>query len=274
MSNDNSEQITKDNIRRTFEAVADNYGKGGAKFFHAAGEYIANSLNLQGNEHILDVASGTGATAIPLAKKLLKGKVTAVDFSSAMLDQARQSAEQKNLHNIDYQVHDMTAMPFSEGQFDIATCSFGVFFVEDMVSLLTHIASKVKPEGRVIISGFCNNSFIPQTDILFEQLHSYGVDIPENPIGWKRMAEPGQLHELFNNAGLKQIEIHRQSLGYYVDLEQWWELVWNAGFRGMVAQLGDRLEEFKQEHFAELKKRMNDKGLWVEIDVNFTQGTV
>ncbi len=267
-----NEQRSKEAIRNTFDTVADEYGKNSARFFHTAGEFMANALNLQGNEQVLDVACGTGATSIPLAKKLKKGRVTAVDFSSAMLDQARQKAQQENLHNIDYQVHDMTAMQLDDRRFDIATCSFGLFFVEDMVALLKHIASKVKPGGRVMISGFCGESFMPQSQLLFERLRRYDIEVPENPIGWKRMAEAEQLHKLFNDAGLSNVTIQRQPLGYYVDLEQWWEIVWNAGFRGMVAQLGPRLETFKKEHFSELEKLMNEQGLWLEVDVNFTQG--
>lgn len=270
--NISNEQLKKEAIRHTFDTVAAQYGKNGARFFHSAGEFMANALDLQGDEQVLDVASGTGATALPLARKLKNGHVTAVDFSAAMLDQARQIAKQENLHNIDYQTHDMTAMQLGERRFDIATCSFGIFFVEDMVALLQHIASKIKPGGRVMISGFSGESFMPQSQLLFEQLRVYDIEVPENPIGWKRMAEAEQLHELFNHAGLSKVTIQRQSLGYYVDLDQWWEIVWNAGFRGMVAQLGDRLEAFKKEHYLKLEKLMNEQGLWLEVDVNFTQG--
>ena len=266
------EQKVKDMIRNTFDTVADAYGLGGARFFHSAGEYMASTLELKGHESVLDVASGTGTTALPLARRLAEGNVTAVDFSQGMLATSKASADKENLSNIDYHVHDMTIMPFPENQFDRATCSFGLFFVDDMTALLTHISSKVKADGAVCISGFCGDSFQPQAEILFEGLRRYGLDVPSNPVSWKRMAEPVQLHELFESAGLKDIEIKRESLGYYVDNEGWWDVVWNAGFRGLVAQLGDRLEEFKKEHFAELEPFMTEKGMMLEIDVNFTQG--
>ena len=267
------EKQFKEMVRNTFETVANGYGLGGARFFHSAGEHMAELLDLAGNEHVLDVASGTGATAIPLAHRLNGGKVTAVDFSPAMLEQSRARAEQKGLDNIDYKVHDMTAMPFAKGQFDNATCSFGIFFVEDMVSLLNHIASKVKPGGSVLVSGFCGESFMPVTNLLLDQLRNYGVDVPEKPFGWKRMAEQEQLHQLFDDAGLYNVDIQRRSLGYYVESEGWWEVVWNAGFRGLVNQVGDRLDEFKVEHFAEIESLKDDKGLWLEVDVYFTKGT-
>jgi len=266
------EAQSKKMIQKTFETVADAYGLGGARFFHSAGEYMAATLDLKGNECVLDIASGTGAVALPLARRLAEGQVTAVDFSSSMLGQSKMSAENEGLDNIDYHVQDMTAMPFPSEQFEKATCSFGLFFVEDMAALLTHIASKVKSGGSVLISGFCGESFMPQASLLFDLLKKYNIDVPDQPVGWKRMSEPEQLHELFNTAELINVEIKRESLGYYVDAEAWWEVVWNAGFRGLVAQLGDRLEEFKLEHFAELESVMGEKGLWLDVDVYFTQG--
>ena len=103
------------------------------------------------------------------------------------------------------------------------------------------------------------------------RLRSYEVNVPEQ-IAWRRMAEPEQLQAIFDAAGLEDMRIERRSLGYYVDLDGWWDVVWNAGFRGLVEQTGDKLEEYKQTHLEELKPFCDDKGLWLEVDVNFTFG--
>lgn len=262
----------KEAIRQTFNTVADAYGTGACRFFHISGGIMADLHDLHGHEHVLDIASGTGAAAIPLAKRLPNGKVTAVDFSPSMLAQAEQRAQQEGLPNIEFNVHDMTAMPFAENHFDHANCAFGLFFIEDMTSLLRHISSKVKPGGNVMITGFCGDSFMPASSLAMDKLRAFGLEFPEQPFGWKRMAEPEQLYTLFTDAGLEKVNITRKSFGYYTSPEGWWEVIWNAGFRGLVAQLGDRVEEFRQEHLAELESLMDDKGLWLEIDVNFTKG--
>ncbi len=262
----------KEAYQQTFETVANKYGTGACRFFHDSGEIMAHLHNLKGDEHILDVASGTGAAAIPLAHQLLNGEVTAVDFSASMLNQAKTRAENEQLNNLNYQIHDMTAMPFNDGQFDHANCAFGLFFVEDMVSLLSHIKSKVKPGGNVMISSFCGDSFMPAGELFFNRLRKYGLDIPETPSGWKRIAEPEKLYTLFSEAGLHDVTITRKSLGYYTTPEGWWEVIWNAGFRGLVAQLDDKLDDFKHEHLQEVESLMDGEGLWLEVDVNFTQG--
>ena len=267
------EQKSKDSIQEVFNTVATEYGLGGAKFFHTSGQCMVDLLPLRGNEHVLDVACGTGAVAIPLSGRLPDGKVTAIDLSPGMLSQAKIHAESEKRFNINFKQGDMTAVPFEDRHFDHAVCGFGLFFVEEMCELLSHLKDKVKSGGSVTVSGFCGESFMPGMALLFDRLQSLGVEVPKT-ISWKRMAEPHQLNALFDDAGLNDVEITRRSLGYYTDVNGWWEVVWNAGFRRLVAQLGDDLEEFKRDHLAEMQALKDDKGLWLEVDVNFTRGTV
>jgi ubiquinone/menaquinone biosynthesis C-methylase UbiE len=265
------EEQRKQFIQKTFNTVSRDYGLGTSRFFHLSGEAMAGVLGLVGDESVLDVASGTGATALPLARRLPRGQVTAVDFSSGMLEQARMSATEQGLDNLVFQAHDMTRLPFDRNSFDHATCAFGLFFVDDMSAALQHIANTVKPGGKVLISGFCGDSFQPMAQLCLDRLRCYGLEIPQQ-IGWQRMSEAGQLQEIFTQAGLDDMHIERRSLGYHIDLEGWWEVVWNAGFRGLVEQLAGNIDEFKQAHLNELKPLCDDKGLWLEIDLNFTSG--
>jgi ubiquinone/menaquinone biosynthesis C-methylase UbiE len=260
-------------IQKTFNIVAHDYGQGASRFFHLSGEIMVELLGLNGDESVLDVASGTGATALPLAKNLPQGQVTAVDFSSGMLKQAGRSAKEQGLSNLIFHTHDMTQLPFDYHSFDHATCAFGLFFVDDMSEALKHITMTVKPGGKVLISGFCGDSFQPMAKLCLDRLRSYGLEIPQQ-IGWQRMSETKQLQEIFTLAGFDKMHIERRSIGYFIDLEGWWDVVWNAGFRGFVEQLGDGIDEFKQSHFNELKPLCGDKGLWLEIDVNFASGVI
>lgn len=258
-------------IQNTFDTVAQDYGLRASRFFHLSGEVMAELLPLRGNESVLDVASGTGATALPLARRLRNGQVTAVDFATGMLRQAAIAAEQQRLNNVRFQRHDMTQLPFAPHSFDHATCAFGLFFVDDMAGALRHIAGTVKPGGHVLISGFRGDSFQPMAQCCMDRLRAYGVEVPQQ-IAWQRMSEPEQLQDIFIQAGLRDMNIERRSLGYAIDLEGWWEVVWNAGFRGLVEQLGDKIDEFKQAHLKELEPLCDDNGLWLDVEVNYTSG--
>jgi hypothetical protein len=63
--------------------------------------------------------------------------------------------------------------------------------------------------------------------------------------------------------------------GYYLsDASDWWYIIWNAGFRGLVNQLApDLLSRFKEEHFAEIQKLKSDRGIWLEMGILYTFGT-
>jgi ubiquinone/menaquinone biosynthesis C-methylase UbiE len=263
-----NETERKQFIQRTFNTVAPGYGLGACRFFHLSGNIMAELLELDGDESVLDVAAGTGATALPLARHLPNGRVTAVDFSAAMLDQARRAAAQEELSNLDFEVHDMTRLPFARHSFDHATCAFGIFFVDDMSDALKQIAACVRPGGKVLISSFRGDSFQPMAQLFLDRLRGNGLEVPER-LGWQRISEDEQLHDLFNAAGFDTPRIERRSVGYHINLDGWWEVVWNAGFRGLVEQLDD-LADFKQRHFEELQPFCSDDGLWLEIDVNFT----
>ncbi|MCF6323107.1 MAG: class I SAM-dependent methyltransferase [Gammaproteobacteria bacterium] len=258
-------------IQKTFNTVAEDYGLRASRFFHLSGEIMAELLELGGDESVLDVASGTGATALPLAKMLPHGEVTALDFSAGMLKQAENAASETGLSNLIFQTGDMTQLPFDKHSFDHATCAFGLFFVDDMSGTLKHIANTVKPGGKVLVSGFCGESFQPMAQLCLDRLRAYGIEVPA-VIGWKRMSEAEQLEGIFTQAGFDGVNIERRTIGYHIDLEGWWEVVWNAGFRGLVEQLDDKVAEFKQAHLNELAPFCDEKGLWLEIDLNFTCG--
>ena len=113
------------------------------RFFPVSAYHLASLLKLKGDEHVLDVACGTGHAAIEIARRLPRGRVTATDFSPGMLEQARRKAAAGHVRNIEFLERDMTALGFSAGSFDIAVCAFGIFFVLDMETQLAHIAATV-----------------------------------------------------------------------------------------------------------------------------------
>ena len=54
----------------------------------------------------------------------------------------------------------------------------------------------------------------------------------------------------------------------------WWEICWNAGFRGLIEQLPeDRKEVFKAEHLEEVSAPADASGLWLDIKALYTIGT-
>jgi ubiquinone/menaquinone biosynthesis C-methylase UbiE len=267
-----NDQQRKSMLKETFNTVAAGYDGKVLRFFPESARRLSALLDLRGDEEVLDVATGTGHAALALAARLPRGRVTAVDFSPGMLEQARKKAASQKVANVDFREGDMQDLGFPAGRFDAAVCSFGIFFVEDMDSQLDHIVGTVKPGGQVAISGFQESYFHPLKDLMIARLERYGVKMP--PQTWKRIASEKGCIELFRKAGLRDIRVVPENVGYFLDnAGAWWDVVWNAGFRRMVSQLSPADQErFRQEHLEEVAALATNEGIWLDVGVLFTIG--
>ena len=267
------EEQRKQHIKNTFNTVSEGYDNQALRFFVNSSKQLPKIFNFKGNEQVLDVATGTGIAALELARSVPRGKVTGIDFSEGMLNQAKAKAAAQQLTNTQFLHMDMQAMEFPDASFDAANCSFGIFFVEDMQSQLSHIASKVKPGGRVLCSSFTEDAFHPVQEIFLDHLEEYGIERP--PLSWKRIANEEKSTALFQDSGLENVRTQRHNAGYHLEnAQQWWDIVWFAGYRGLVSQLKpEQLEPFKQQHLAEIQKLATHEGIWLDVDVLYTCGS-
>ncbi len=264
----------KAQIKKTFDMVAEGYGREGMEFFHHAAAHLPHILKLHGAEHLLDVACGTGIAASAIAPHLPRGKVVGIDLSDAMLAQARTRAQKLALENIELHAMDMQNIGFDDAVFDAANCSFGLFFLPDMQGLLKHIASKVKPGGQVLACSFYQGAFEPNVDLFLARIQRYGISPPD--FTWKAICTEERFKALFVEAGLDDVQIQRHDIGYALaDAEAWWRIIWFAGFRGLVAQLtAIQLEEFKRDHLAEIAALNTSNGIPLNVTALFASGLV
>ena len=269
----NTEQI-RTILKNTFNTVADAYDHPVLRFFPACARHLADRLGLRGDERVLDVATGTGHVALELAARLPRGRVAGVDFSAGMLAQARQKAAARGVANVEFAEMDMQDLRFDAGQFDAAVCAFGIFFVEDMETTLAHIASKVRPGGTVVLCNFQKDYFFPLRKLLTDRLAAHGVSLP--PQTWERIAVEAGCRTLFTTAGLRDIRVEAKNMGYWLaDENEWWDVVWNAGFRRMVSQLpAADLPSFRADHLRDVAALKTAQGLRLDVGVLFTVGTV
>lgn len=267
----NQKQI-KAMLIKAFDMVAPGYDHEALRFFPESALHLAQLVGLSGRERVLDVATGTGHAALAIASTLLDGHVTAVDFSGGMLARAREKAASLGLTNIEFLERDMRNLDFSDGQFDAAICSFGIFFVDDMDAQLARIVSVVKPGGLIGITTFTEESFRPLADLMRERIQLFGVtDGPQSRI---QLATESDCRTLFETAGIENITIETRDQGYYLkDENEWWQVIWNAGYRRLVNRLSaEDLERFKREHLREIKALRTADGVWLNIGVIYATG--
>lgn len=265
-----NEQEMKKKLQVAFNAVAGGYDNPALRFFPESARHLPSYLKLMGDEHVLDVATGTGHAAIALSGALPSGHVTGIDFSDGMLARAKAKIEERGIRNISLHPMDMQALDFPGNTFDTAVFSFSIFFVEDMEGLLRHVVEKVRPGGKVLATGFMDGTFSPLVETFLRRIKNYGV---ETPVTW-RFSKTEECNSLFEKAGLTEIRVDTKDIGYHlIDANQWWDIVWNAGLRRFVSGLSPAdLERFKKEHLKEIDDLSTGSGIWLEVKVLYALG--
>ena len=109
-------------------------------------------------ERILDLAAGTGASSVSLARS--GAHVVAADFSPGMIAEGRR--RRSGVRNLEFVEADATALPFADAEFDAVTMSFGLRNVKQPKKALAELLRVTKPGGRLVI---CEFSHPPQPAI-------------------------------------------------------------------------------------------------------------
>ena len=263
----------KQNVIAVFDQVAELYDNPSMRFFAFCADRLISHLRPAPDAKILDVATGTGAVALAAAQALgPQGRVHAIDLAENMLNQAIANFQRAGLSNVDFHIMDAESLEFKSRYFDYVTCSFGIFFLPNMLVGLTSWRQVLKPGGRVIFTTFSANAFQPLADIFRQRMKTFGVAIPEE--NWMRLTTEQECQELLKSAGFTEIQIVKEQLGYHLNSpDDWWEIVFSSGFRGYLEKLGaEQQGRFRIEHLAEVQSLLTDKGLWLDVETLFCTG--
>lgn len=267
-----------DQLARLFDQLADGYDRAALRFFPFAADRLVQRLAPRPGEKILDVATGTGAVAVALAQRLTgNGRVMAVDISERMLDRAYANVRRMALHNVDLHPMDATALEFRSGYFDAVACSFGLFFMPDMVEALREWRRVLRPGGRIALTGFGPGAFQPAVADYCRTLRDCGgPDLTPADFPWQRLATADVFAALLGAAGFEAVECGTEQLGYHLhNTLEWWDIVWGSGFRGPLVQLdAARLEQFRERHLAQVGALFTDGTLWLDVPVMFASARV
>lgn len=113
------------------------------------GEKLVDMLALQGDERVLDVATGTGRVARPVSKRLKSGRVVGVDQALAMLDVGHKHEDPIPLY--DQSAGEADALPFKSNSFDRAFVSFSLHHFHNPANVVKEVLRVLKNGGRFVV---------------------------------------------------------------------------------------------------------------------------
>jgi ubiquinone/menaquinone biosynthesis C-methylase UbiE len=99
---------------------------------------------------VLDVATGSGNTALTLAPHVLK--VIGLDVASAMLEQARVRAETENVRNVDFLPGSAEELPFSDAEFSLVVSRHAPHHFHRLDRFLREVRRVLKASGRFVLA--------------------------------------------------------------------------------------------------------------------------
>ena len=153
------------------------------------GERLCEAVDLRAGERVLDVAAGNGNATLAAARRF--AEVTSTDYVGALLDRGRERAAAERLP-VTFQEADAEALPFGDGEFDVALSTFGVMFTPNQEQAAAELARVLRKGGRVGLANWTPDGFTGQ---LFKTI---GKHMPppagvKSPALWGTDARLGEL---------------------------------------------------------------------------------
>ena len=265
---------TKDDYAKTtFDEVASNYDA--IPFFKSSANYVVEMIQDYANNrklHVLDVACGTGNVVVACASCMKESMFDAIDISEGMIHTAKENAAKKNLDNIDFSVQDITQLDLKK-KYHVITCAYAMFFLPNAIAVLKSLVAHLRPNGIVIFTTFTHEAFSPSTEILLPLLVKYGSKTAnEYDIdSWKNLKYKKDIERLCQMALVGDVTIHTKEIRYGMSVDEWWELMNNTGFKGMLMELSSEdYEKVKTAYYeAMLKHADMDGEVELIADTNF-----
>lgn len=137
---------------------AGDFGRIAESIQHGAIEFV-DRLDLKHGEKLLDVACGTGNTALPAAHK--GAIVTGIDIAPNLIEQAKARAAADGV-NISFEEGDAEALPYADASFDTVITMFGAMFAPRPDKTAAELIRVCRPGGRIVMANWTPQSFTGQ----------------------------------------------------------------------------------------------------------------
>lgn len=155
---------------------------------------LVSAARLQGNERVLDIATGPGYIAEAFARAAREA--VGVDLTDAMLAIAQKRTQERGVSNVSFRAADAQNLPFENGAFDVVVCRLALHHLQNPISVLREMARACRTGGKVVIEDIyasehpARAAYQDRWEILRDPSHVRALPLSE-------------LLQLFRDAGLE-----------------------------------------------------------------------
>ena len=162
---------------------------------------------------ILDLAAGTGTSAIPAVRR--GAEVIATDLTPELLDVGRAAAAAEGLdpstgsgHRLTWQTADAEALPYVDAEFDVVLSSIGVMFAPHHQQAADELVRVCRPGGTVGVLSWTPDGFIGQ---MFATMKPYAPPPPPGASPAPLWGRADHVRSLFGDR-VTDLVAHQQTL--------------------------------------------------------------
>lgn len=128
-----------------------------APYIAGEAQKFVSRLNLKPGIRLLDVACGTGNSAIPAAQA--GAAVSGIDIATNLLAQARQRAAAEHV-DIRFEEGDAEEIPYPDRSFDFVVSMFGAMFAPRPERVAAELLRVSKPGGTIAMANWTPDGFV------------------------------------------------------------------------------------------------------------------
>jgi class 3 adenylate cyclase/2-polyprenyl-3-methyl-5-hydroxy-6-metoxy-1,4-benzoquinol methylase len=175
-----------------------------SSFFVEVRRRVAECLDIEPGQRLLDVGSGAGDDCIELASLVEgSGSIVGVDRSEVLVREATRRARLASAGNVEFKVGDACELPFEAESFD-GCCSQRTFqYLTEPLVAVREMARVTRPGGRIVVADtdWGTAMFASDDEELTARVTRAWCDTrPSGRIGH-------QLYSVFRRAGLHDLEV-------------------------------------------------------------------
>lgn len=237
-------------IRDTWDALAPQFDQFTTEEWTLPfGERALRRVDLRPGVRFLDVGCGSGALAIPAARR--GADVVAIDLAPVMIERLAARALAEGLSNVEGQVMNGEALELPDDTFDVSTSQNGVTLLPDLKVGMREIVRVTKPGGRVLIVAF---GALQKAECLWFLLGALRASIPgftplpmDPPPLPFRLADPSRFRRDLADAGLSKVQVDTVTWEMtFASASHFWDVV-TSGHPIAVQLISDLTDEQRAE---------------------------